>query len=312
MNPFALIASTAVKKWQDRKDEKRQRGHVWNQTVLGNEMDLQNQKEMFDYRIDQGLSHGLTTWEMFLGPAGGAGGGTTNSGQTLGNAANEQIAQTRANKMQMQENAADRATALAQTQMQTNAQTKTAQIAANATTGAAQISAAAQNLKTAIEEKRLALDTRNFEEVILPQASIELDISKEQLEQQINATAQSTPEWNLMMKRLTMGMDNLMVEFVVKTTGIDPTDQKSIDSASLEERKKFLMLTAALSSTAYKEAAGLAEFYGKQTGLKEGLGNALSGTEALGREIGGQIYQLGNGAKGSAAVGSADGRTGTY
>ena len=92
--------------------------------TLGNEQDMANQQAMYDYRIDRGLSEGMTPYEMHMGPAGGGGGGTSASGQTLGNAASSAGNMKAQMQFQASENERNRQTQLQQTQMQTDAQVK--------------------------------------------------------------------------------------------------------------------------------------------------------------------------------------------
>ena len=54
--------------------------HARGKLILGNRLDLANQQKMFDYRIRKGQEAGMTPYEMYMGPAAGAGGGTTGSG----------------------------------------------------------------------------------------------------------------------------------------------------------------------------------------------------------------------------------------
>lgn len=274
----------------NRYDENRQAKANKNGVILGNQLDLANQKEMFDYRIDRAMGNGLTAWEAFLGPAGGGGGGTTGSGAQLGNGGSQAVQQSRMLNQQLIENQKDRQNQVNLAQIQGQTARDVAKINQDSTLGASEISAEASryaaDLKNAIESGKLKLDQRNFEEVIIPQAAAQLDITKKELEKKINEVATSTPEWQTMMKKLSMGAENLYIEYVIQLTGIDPTKPETVKNASETARKRFTSLLAAFSSKAFSEAAGLSEFLGEHAGARdilEGAANTVDeGVQALG------------------------------
>ena len=222
------------------------------QMKYGNKLDMKNQKEMFDYRINRGLKHGMTPYEMFMGPAAGAGGGTSGSGQTLGNAATQAANSIRAAKAQSdiaeREGQRDRATSLMQTAMQTKAQTDVAHINAGTQTRG-------QDIQKEIADNVLSLNQRELEEVKIPQAAQALKLSKQQLQTEINKTATSAPKFQQAMKQLSMGPANLLVELTLRDEGISLSDD-SFNKLSDSDRKRILDKLVALSSSLYVETAG--------------------------------------------------------
>lgn len=219
---------------------------------LGNELDLKNQKKMFDYRIKQGRRHGMTSYEMFMGPAAGGGGGTSGSGQTLGNAGTQAINSIRAAKVQSdiaeRENQRDRATSLMQTAMQVSGQKDVANINAGTQTRG-------QDLQKEIADNVLSLNQRELEEVKIPQAAQALKLSKQQLQTEINKTATSEPKFQQAMKQLSMGPANLLVELTLRDEGISLADD-SFQKLSDADRKRILDKLVSLSSSLYIETSG--------------------------------------------------------
>ena len=225
---------------------------ILEQVTLGNDLDIRNQKEMFDYRINQGISSGMTPYEMFMGPAAGAGGGTTGSGQTLGNSAQQQNAvrqKAQADMAAQQRNImAQGAIQLEQTRMQTDAQRDVAAIQAGTQTRG-------QDIQKEIADNVLSLNQRELEEIKIPQAAAQLGLTKQQLQSEINKTATSTPKFQKEMKQLSMGPANLLVELTMRDMGISLADD-SFMKLSESQRKKFLDKLVALASTMYVETSG--------------------------------------------------------
>ena len=244
-------------------------------TYEGIRWDLQAQKDMFDYRIQRGQDEGMTAYEMFMGPAAGAGGGTTGTGQALGNQAMQQ-AQMRQEAFRVaKERALDRQTDLAKTQMQTDAQKYSADRAADATTGAAGIGAKASvygsTLRYLIDNQQLKLNQRTFEEVTLPAAAENLNLTKEQTRLVINQIATSEPEFVKFMKFLTMGPENIKATFPTALTGINPAKPETVKNATKEERERYLSLVLGLTSNTLSEGMGAQQLL-QDTTLQLGTG----------------------------------------
>ena len=232
-------------------------GEVLQQIQMGNALDLQNQKDMFDYRISYGKALGMTNYEMMMGPAAGAGGGTTGSGQTLGNSASA------VNQAKMQadtatrENRANRAAGIIQTAMQTDAQKYAADRAAGATIGSAEISAGVQQARNVIEQGKLDLASREFEQATLPAAQENLRLTEQQVKKATNDVATSTPEFLRAMKILTMSAENLIATIMVNGQPVDVTDPKQLSKLSVSERAKLLTAMIGASSHTYRESTGI-------------------------------------------------------
>ena len=246
--------------WRQIDMGKRSYKRTRSAMKLGNKLDVKNQKEMFDYRIDQGLEYGMTPYEMFMGPAAGAGGGTSGSGQTLGNAASQQGQQAAAAQQELfaqreqmeydrESKNADRMTALMQTKMQTKAQTDVAGIQAGQ-------QKYGQDLQKEIADNVLSLNQRELEQVKIPQAAAAVNLTKQQLQTEINKTATSAKDFQLAMKQLSMGPANLLVELTLRDEGISLADD-SFNKLSDTDRKRILDKLVSLSSSVYIETAGV-------------------------------------------------------
>lgn len=231
---------------------------------LGNALDLQSQKDIFDYRIEQGIEYGMTPYEMFMGPAAGAGGGTTGSNQVLGNSATQKNLQAQQLEAEAINKNMDRLTSLEATKMQTDAQVETAKIAAGATTGAAEISAGASkyqaDLNKQIADNRLKLDTDRYKYIDVPQASENLKLTKQQIQKTINEVATSEKRFVLYITKLKMGLDNMVAEYIQNAEGIDVTRPETYPKSE-EKRRELLGLLLAIQSGTAKNIRGLVEMF---------------------------------------------------
>ena len=239
---------------------------IKEQITLGNQLDLSNQKEMFDYRINQGVEAGMTPYEMYMGPAAGAGGGTTGSGQTLGNAASQKNVAAIQAQQQQRNQFAQNATALAQTKMQTDAQRDVAEISAGVQTRG-------QDIDQAIREGALELDRERLNKIDLPQAAATLKKTEQETRKLINEVVTSNPKFLTAMKQLSMGHQNLLVELFLRDQKISLSDPDSFMSKSAEERAAILTKLIALSSNVYSEAKGAASL-GKEGGTSNPVDKA--------------------------------------
>lgn len=228
---------------------------------LGNELDMANQKEMFDYRISQGKAAGMTDYEMFMGPAGAGGGGTTGSGGTLGNAENQRnIAQTQRNQEMIQK-ALDRETQLKQTEMQTDAQVKTAEIAAGQSRYNTDQSVDQQRYNTdqtiGLGTKNYDLKAREFNEVTIKRAGEALKLTKAQTQKALNDAQTSAPSFVKFMKMLSMGTDNVLATAIQNFQGVNLVDPKSVSKLSPDQRKSIMTQILAIQSGSYKNLQGI-------------------------------------------------------
>jgi hypothetical protein len=277
---FAGGASKTQGKWNRRlvkSENALARTHSIDMVKLGNELDMANQKEMFDYRIQQGREAGMTPYEMFMGPAAGAGGGTTGSGNTLGN----QPAQLAANATQAANARMQAQTQLGTAMIQANAQRDVAKTQAEATTGAAGISAEQSkynaDLQFLVNSRKLNLDKQRFFNIDLPQAALNLSKTAQETLKLVNEVATSDPEYMLMMKRLTMAAPNVMLEMAINSAGFDPLKKDEVANATLEQKQYLMGLLLASQSTIAKEVMGTAWTTGAAIeSVKNTLGRGFS------------------------------------
>lgn len=243
-----------------RRQARRNQQAILQQMRVGNQLDLDNQKSMFNYRMQQGTEMGLTPVELFGSPASGAGGGTTGSGATLGNNASQQQMQNnqlqQQQALQDQQIAANTFTALAQTKMQTDAQKDVAETQAGATTGAADIHASVQAVANSIRQGELDLSTRVFEESTLVMIGMAQEKHPQEVKKLINEAATSLPEWQRAQTLLGMGVDNSINTMLQKRFGIDITDSSQMKNLSTEKFRNILSVFIAADSSLYKQLAG--------------------------------------------------------
>ena len=267
--------------------QKQGQKNTLKQVRLGNKLDMANQKEMFDYRIEQGLEHGMTAYEMFMGPAAGAGGGTTGSGNTLGNSQTQRDALALQNKQARQENARNRQTQLLQTAMQAEASIKSSEIAANSqlvsSLGSSAMSAnaskysadqsaaasqygadtaATTQMKVArineqIAHKNYSLKSTELYQVTIPMAAAELKIKDYQAEKAFNEITTSSPKYQKALKLMTMSTDNSINYMLQSRFGVDVTSKKEMQSLSTKEFKNVLAVFIAAGSSINRELQGL-------------------------------------------------------
>jgi hypothetical protein len=223
---------------------------------LGNSLDMANQKEMFDYRINAGLEAGMTPYEMFMGPAAGAGGGTTGSGAVLGNSASQlgkQMMQTKAQNVQFNKQiAAD----LTKTKMQTDAQKEVAKIQAGTQLDVAEINNQTQKL---IAENRLKFDQKTYREITLPEAAARINKTVAETKKAINEIATTEKKFVERMTFLKMGVDNVLATAISDKLGYDISDPKALQKMPLKKREELISTLLAIQSGTGKNIEGLKE-----------------------------------------------------
>lgn len=251
-----------------------------NLAEYGAQLDLGNQKQMLDFRVMRGLEAGLTPHEVWGAGVGAAGGGAGPTGGTLGNGGSAAVMQAnqlaQQNKIQSRENAKDRATQLAQTKMQTDAQVKTAQIGSDATLGVGQL-----NYATAAN--RLKFDQKVYETINLPEAAANIGLTKQQTKKVINDIITSDPEFVMALKVMTMGPANMLSMVAQHAAGIDISKPETIKRLPKEARTQLVTALLAMNSTAASELAGVnfsvTAWLDKMAGS---LGSAIEGVVSLG------------------------------
>ncbi len=221
---------------------------------MGHAEDTRSFKERDIYSWNQAQARGLNVSEYY---GSSASGGSSSSGgaNVLGNS------QDKANQIKMQqsqetnERQKDRLSQIAQTKMQTDTQKQVAEIQTGTTKRG-------QDITQTTAANALSLSRDQYNNVVLPKVAAELKISEQQLIKATNETITSAPKWQLMMKRLTMGPDNIYVEAYIKTTGIDPTKEGSFSKLNDQQKKKFLDRLIAYKSRTAGEISGIARLFG--------------------------------------------------
>ena len=225
-----------------------------NLAEYGAQLDLGNQKKMLDFRVMRGLEAGLTPHEVWGAGVGAAGGGSGSTGGTLGNGGQQAIAaaaqQQNQDRIAQREGMANRKTQLLQTAMQTEAQKYAADRQAGATERG-------QDINERIADNIFSLNQRELNEIKIPQAAEQLNLTKQQVQTEINRTATSSERFQTAMKQLSMGPANLLVELTMRHHGISLADD-SFTKLSESQRKKILDELIAMASTAFIEGKGTA------------------------------------------------------
>lgn len=238
----------ADKRYQEQGFENSQAG-----MRLGNQLDMQNQMSMFDFKMNRARHAGLTAVEAFGSPVAGSGGGTTGSGNTLGNAAN-QSAMAAAERSKdrhtaLQHELINAGTQLQQTKMQTDAQKEVASMQTGATERG-------QDIQKAIADGRLALDRDSYN-INLRTAAANIGKTEQETRKLINEVATSEKDFVVYMKQLSMGADNMLVEYFQRHHNINLSDPKSFTKLPVQKRQSLLSAMIALSSSSFKEVSGL-------------------------------------------------------
>lgn len=246
--------------------------------------DRQSARKMDRFNWAQAEKRGLTAQEFYgSGAAGNT--STSSTSNVLGNSADQVQQQNRAQNQEIVQRAMDRNKDLQQTKMQTEAQVKTAEIAAGA-------SRYGSDTQAAIAEGRLKLDRDTYQYVNLPRVAAQNGLTIAETRKKINEIATSDPKFVTMMKQLSMGADNLTVEFFLRHHGINLADPQSFSGLPADKRKELLGALLAIRSNVASEYAGATKIghdfvddlvsLGNSTlelggGAVEGLGNLFGG-----------------------------------
>lgn len=235
------------------------RAQKWTQQnmVLGNSLDMDNQKEMYDYRISQGLEHGMTPYEMFSGPASGGGGGTSGSGGVLGNSASQLGKQIMQNKQQRNQAVAQISADLYKTKMQTDAQKEVAKIQTGSQQNIAEMQTETQKL---IAENQLKFNKNTYNNVTLPEAAARIGKTTAETDKILNEVVTTKPAFVKYMKMLTMGVDNTLSAYIQNIEGYNLTDPESVNKIPMSKRKEILSMLLAIQSGTLKNVEGIKQF----------------------------------------------------
>ncbi len=246
----ALYSATSGPSRSQQKDDVRYGHEQDNVYSLGKEAELFRRSE----------DRGLTPQEYYGSAAPGAS-GPSGGAQVLGNMRSRRDTQRSQATAMLGNAAAERTTKLQIAKIQSETQLKSAEISSGTQRYSTDVSAKtqtrSQDLQNAIANKNWKLAKQRLETIETPKLIQELKISRQQFKKLTNEIATSTPKFQLYMKKLSMGVDNMMVEFLQHAFGVDITDPKSVQRMSLSQRAAFLQQTAGINSHAFKEAAGI-------------------------------------------------------
>ncbi len=212
---------------------------------MGHEEDTKSFKDRAQYSWDQAKERGLTPQE-FYGSSAAGGSSSSGGAQVLGNSQDKANQINQQQHQETKERNKDRMTQL-----------KVAQIGAGNVQLQTDTTKRGQDFTYDIQQKNYQLAQQKLQQIELPKLKAELKISSQQFKQMTNQIATSTPKFMLYMKKLSMGVDNMMVEFLQHSFGIDITDPKSVQGMSPSRRAAFINATAAINSSVFKEAAGI-------------------------------------------------------
>ena len=221
---------------------------------LGNKEDLRNQNLAYDHRLTRMKEHGLTPVEMFGSPASGAGGGTTGTGSTLGNMASQQAMQKQQldqqNKIQLRQQAADITADLVKTKMQTDTQKDVAEISAG-------VQERGQDIQQMIANNKLELETRQLEEIAIPDLANKTGLNEQQIKIAINEAANTDPKWVRKKTIMQLGVDNGIQNLVLGKLNLDLTNPAEIQKLSDAEYNDALTALLSASSAIGKNTAAV-------------------------------------------------------
>ena len=201
--------------------------------------DIETYKRIRNSNFRFQTKKGLNAYEALMGPQGGGETGPTASGQVLGNAQTAEMQQDRADARAAFQAGLDRQMQLQQTKMQTDAQIQAAQIGADAQLGVGM-------LNRASNIDRMNLDRDVYNNVTLPQAAENLNLTKEQVKKAINEVVTSSPKFVKQKILLQMGVENSIQTLVLNRHKLDITDRASVEALSDNEYDQ--LYTALLSA----------------------------------------------------------------
>lgn len=192
------------------------------------------------------------------GPSGGA--------AVLGNMVSSANASSKALVSSAIQGAADRATELKKTEMQTEAQKYVADTQARTATGNVEKQTSTQmkiaEMENAIKDRKVTLDEKSYNRVTLPQAAATLQKTKQETKKLINEVATTTPAFLRSMKLLSMGPDNTIQTALLNGLKIDITNKEQMAKLSTEEFGRLMSILFAAGSGVTKNVHGVAGLVG--------------------------------------------------
>lgn len=216
----------------------------------GASVDMRQFKQQHKFKYKFGRRKGLTPVEL-LGEGGGMSGGPgTAATSVLGNQAGAAEMQNRQLQMQL-------GTELAKTKMQTDTQRDIADKQVGAQTRGQDLTFEAQMFKNRLDEGKLYLDNKTFEEVTVPAAAAQLQIANEELQKVINEVANTQPEWVRHKTLLQLGVDNTIQNAILARHKVDITDRRQIAELGEPQYKALMAELLAAKATTTTELRGI-------------------------------------------------------
>ena len=197
-------------------------------------------------------ARGLTPQEYYGSAAPGAG-GTSGGGQVLGSQTNVQNQL----KYDMYNKEMDRKTTLGVARINADAQKYSADQSRQATQDQVTGNVAVQELRNLMEDRKINILEREFEEIRLRAAQASLDLTREQIKKAVNEVVTSTPKYQREMKLLSMGFDNTIQTMILNRAGV--SDPKDMSKLTEEEYEALLQTMLGHSSTLGRELKGIVQ-----------------------------------------------------
>ena len=207
-------------------------------------------------------ARGLTPQEYYGSSAAGSSGVSGSAAQTLGNAASQKRQAMAGIMTEAYQRGQDRKNALDIAKVQADATKTAASTAAGAQTESATITQTGQvaiaQLRNLLEERKIKVTERQYEEIALPAAAANLALTTAQVEKAVNEIATTAPDFVIEKILLQMGFENTIQNMVLKRHGLDPTSELSMKSIDDDKYKEILTEMLGASSAVGRELRGLA------------------------------------------------------
>ena len=221
------------------------RGHQ-----LDNRFSLEKEQTLYD----RAMARGMTPQEYYgssapgtTGPSGGA--------QVLGNATQQSVGEAAKMAFDATQRDADRKVTMRGQDAQVEAAKYSADQSRQATQDTVVGSVSVQQLRNMMEDRKLTILERDFEEIRLRAAAEQLELTKQEVKIATNKAATTTPKWEREMKLYSMGFDNVLQTMQLDRAGIE--DLRDISKLSDSEYAALLQTIIGNSSTIARELKGV-------------------------------------------------------
>ena len=214
-----------------------------DEAQTGANIDMRTFKRQHKFKYKFGRRKGLNAFEL-LGDGSGMGGApSTAATGVLGNQAGAAALQREQLNQQI-------GLELAKTKMQTDAQRDVAEIGAGA-------SRYGTDVKAQIDQQKVDLASREFQEIALKESAKNLRLKEEQIQKAIHEVVTSEPKFVLRKILLNMGTENSIQTLVLNRRKVDITDPKSVQNLSQDEYNALYTALLGAQSHVQKEVHGV-------------------------------------------------------